>query len=205
MHFAQLYKKMADEAGLECAYIRGFSKGSIRGGWTSHAWNAVKIQGEWKLLDVTWAAGYADEKGKFRQVFLPGFFFTAPRVFALDHLPTEEKWQLLKKPISKTAFKNQCVFSYGDLENGIQDAEPLEEPLTKASDGKMELRLKIAQAPPVLQLRMGGQDLPFDRAEKDEWIILRFHPKKNSELEVWGGTKVRQVTTTTLIGVFPVK
>ena len=206
MHYALLYKRMADAVGLECAFITGNSKGSVRGGWASHAWNAVNIEGEWKLLDATWGAGYFDvDDGKFVQVFQPGFFFTPPRIFALDHFPDDEKWQLLETPMDKTTFKKQCAFSYGDPLLGIMDAEPFGLPLAKGTDGKMELRLKAAQPPSVIQLRMGGREIAFEQSVKDGWITLRFSPAQGRELQVWSGKKTRKVISTTLMGIFPVK
>jgi len=206
MHYALLYKRMADAVGLECAFITGNSKGSVRGGWASHAWNAVKIEGEWKLLDATWGAGYFDvDDRKFRQVFQPGFFFTPPRIFALDHFPDDEKWQLLEMPIDKATFKKQCSFSYGDPLRGIADAEPFGLPIAKGPDGKMELRLKIAEPPSTLVLSIGSRSIDFEQSEKDGWITLRFSPVQARELQVWGGKKTRKVISTTLMGIFPIK
>ncbi|MFN0174917.1 MAG: transglutaminase domain-containing protein [Saprospiraceae bacterium] len=205
MGYALLYKKMADAVGLECVFIEGNSKGSVFGGWESHAWNAVKIKGKWELLDVTWGAGYTDENEKFQQVFQPGFFFTLPRVFALNHFPEDDKWQLLDQPIGKNEFKKQSAFSYADPVKGITDTEPFGSPLAKGMDGKVELRLKMQQAPSVVQLIMGNRDLKFERFEKDGWLTLRFVPTNGRELQVWGGEKNRNRVTTTLIGVFPVE
>ena len=205
MGYALLYKKMADAIGLECVFIEGNSKGSVFGGWESHAWNAVKINDKWELLDVTWAAGFTDENEKFHQVFQPGFFLTLPRIFALNHFPEDEKWQLLNPPIGKNEFKKQSAFSYADPVNGIADTEPFGIPLTKGVDGKVELRLKMQQAPSVVQLIMGNRDLKFERFEKDGWLTLRFVPTNGPELQVWGGERNRNRVTTTLIGVFPVE
>lgn len=202
MDYSNLYKKMADAVGLECVFIAGNSKRSVRGGWASHAWNAVKINGMWQLLDATWGAGYMDDDNKFLPVFQPGFFFSPPRIFALDHFPNDEKWQLLETPVSKKEFKNQSSFFYGDPLQGITDAEPFGQPLVKAADGKMELRLKIQKPPSVIQLKMGNRDIPTERSEKDGWLTLRFAATNGRELEVWGGEKEKNGIRTTLIGVF---
>jgi len=205
MGYSLLYKKMADAVGLECVFIPGNSKGSVFGGWESHAWNAVKINDKWELLDVTWGAGYSDENEKFHQVFQPGFFFTLPRIFALNHFPEDEKWQLLDQPIGKNEFKKQSAFSYADPVMGIADTEPFGIPLTKGMDGKVELRLKMQQPPTVIKLIMGNRDLKFERIDKDGWLTLRFVPTNGRELQIWGGERIRNRVTTTLIGVFPVE
>lgn len=46
--YASAFKLLADEAGLETIVVTGFLEGSL-----SHAWNKVKIDGEWEILDVT--------------------------------------------------------------------------------------------------------------------------------------------------------
>lgn len=205
MDYALLYQQMAREVELECAFILGNSKGSLLGGWESHAWNAVKIEGQWKLLDVTWGAGHVDEQQKFKQVFQPGYFFTEPRVFALDHFPEEAKWQLLDNPIPKNTFKNQAVFHYGNPDQDIQDTEPFGIPLSKGTDGKVFLFLKIKHPPAVLKLEMGGRNLPFHRTDKDGWTMLHFVASGNQPLYVWGGEKRKNRVFVTLMGVFPIK
>ena len=55
-------------AGLECQKLGGQAKGAgyypgcfnpqrLSDGPGAHAWNAVKLRGEWYLSDATWAAG----------------------------------------------------------------------------------------------------------------------------------------------------
>lgn len=56
-------------AGMECQNITGQAKAAgyypgcfdsdrLAEGPLEHAWNAVKLQGEWFLSETTWAAGY---------------------------------------------------------------------------------------------------------------------------------------------------
>ena len=205
MHYSLLYKRMADAVGLECQYIGGYSKGSVRGDWGSHAWNAVKIDGEWKLLDATWGAGYFDDNNKFRKSFQAGYFFTPPRIFALDHLPDDEKWQLLEIPLSKSSFKKQCTFSYGDPQRDISDVMPFNTPLTEGPDGKLELKLKIIQPPAVILLTVGKKEIPFERSEQEGWVTLRFQTPPGRDVQVWGGKKTGKSISTSLMGIFHTK
>lgn len=46
--FAYAYKYVADVAGLNVLYVNGIGDGG------AHAWNHVFVNGEWKLVDVTW-------------------------------------------------------------------------------------------------------------------------------------------------------
>ena len=205
MDYALLYQKMAQAVGLECAFITGNSKGSLHGsGNATHAWNAVKINGKWALLDPTWGAGKT-VNNKFRQVFQPGYFCTEPRLFALDHWPDDSKWQFLDQPMDKAAFKAQATFDYGDPETELLDTEPFAVPLSKGKDGFVELRIKMKNSPSVIELQMNHQTLKFERSEKDGWIILRFRPNAGRELELWTGAEDRGSIRTSLVGVFPIK
>lgn len=46
--YAGAFKLLADAAGLECVVVTGMLEGNL-----PHAWNKVKIDGEWEILDVT--------------------------------------------------------------------------------------------------------------------------------------------------------
>ena len=59
---AELYKKMADIAGLEAVVIKGHAGNDItleqfESLANAHAWNAVKIDRKWEYVDPTWAMG----------------------------------------------------------------------------------------------------------------------------------------------------
>lgn len=46
--YSAAFKLLADEAGLESIVVTGFLEGSL-----AHAWNKVKIEGEWQIVDST--------------------------------------------------------------------------------------------------------------------------------------------------------
>jgi len=104
--YSDLFISLASEAGLEAVRISGYGKGygympgTSFSGPTNHAWNAVKINGSWYLLDCTWGAGYANSDKEYVRHFDDHFFMTPPSEFVFDHFPVEEKWQLLDHPIS---------------------------------------------------------------------------------------------------------
>jgi hypothetical protein len=206
--YSVLYKHMAGAVGLECVLVSGNSRSLMSSTLGDHAWNAVKIDGKWQLLDATWGAGYVEGGDDFNQVFQPGYFFTDPRIFAVNHFPKEEKWQLLDTPLAKEAFKIRPVFSYGIPELGVLDIQPFGSALTRGADGKVEVRLRFLQAPEVIRLKMGNREiLLFDRSEPDPdgWVTLRFHAGNGRELQVWGGEQTKKGVHTRLLGVFPVK
>ncbi len=125
---AELYQKMAQAAGLEAVVVNGFAdtpkvtRKTFKG--AGHAWNAVKIDGKWQLLDATWAISgigqvYGDIKRDStynRQVAkrmkpfwkkrksMAGrdvkdeWFFVKPRQMVKTHYPNDPQWQLLTHP-----------------------------------------------------------------------------------------------------------
>jgi len=79
--------------------ISGYSKGlgysPLKNAEINHDWNAVKINGEWCLVDTTWG--------------IPSdtyYLCTPPQCFVRDHLPSETQsyFQLLENPISVKTF-----------------------------------------------------------------------------------------------------
>ncbi len=76
-----------------------------------HAWNAVKIENTWQLIDVTWGAGYSENNEYWTPHFDPYFCFTPPHEFIGSHFPIEKKWQLLASPVSEKAFASQPIYS----------------------------------------------------------------------------------------------
>jgi transglutaminase/protease-like cytokinesis protein 3 len=101
--FAFLFKSLCGNVGLSAEVVHGFTKDYSRkvkkNKKPNHTWSAVKLDGQWKLLDITWAIGYGSAKG-------PDDFWllTKPSEFIYSHYPEESKWTLLESPISLSEF-----------------------------------------------------------------------------------------------------
>lgn len=61
--YAQLFQKLCEKSDLHCVEISGYAKGfgfdpskTLTKG-SNHLWNAVYVEGEWRMIDVTWGAG----------------------------------------------------------------------------------------------------------------------------------------------------
>jgi hypothetical protein len=119
--YSDLFSSLARDAGLETVKIVGYGKGySYRPGENftgpyNHAWNAVMINGSWYLVDATWGAGYLGNAGYVHR-FDDHYFLTPPSQFIFDHLPDEERWQLLDEPLSKEEFE-RLVYVESDFFN----------------------------------------------------------------------------------------
>ncbi len=124
--YAGLFCAMANAAGLEAVRIRGYSRGYeyVPGksniSKPNHAWNAVKIDGRWMLLDTTWGAGYLDGGLNFVRAYEEHYFLTPPEEFIFDHLPDDPKWQLLATPVSKAEFCKLVNLLPAYFKNGLR-------------------------------------------------------------------------------------
>ena len=108
--YCALFKALGEEAGLEVVKINGHAKGhgytvgDRFNGPAVHAWNAVKINKRWSLVDTTWGAGYV-KNGKFVRHFEEYYFMSLANQFIYSHFPENSKWQLLSQSISIQQFE----------------------------------------------------------------------------------------------------
>lgn len=105
--YADLFQALCNEVGIKTHVIAGYSKGY---GYTpgkafetsDHAWNAVKIEDKWYLLDATWGSTPSDANS-----FREKYFLTSPDLFVIDHLPTDPIWQFLNPPVPLEIFEKE--------------------------------------------------------------------------------------------------
>lgn len=107
--FVALYQRMAQEAGLEAVPILGYAKGftyrpGVSTGKPNHSWLAVRIDGRWRLVDPTWAAGFVNGR-TFQPAFTWDYFLVDPNTLILSHFPEESEWQLLPQTVSRKDFE----------------------------------------------------------------------------------------------------
>ncbi|MDO1501836.1 transglutaminase domain-containing protein [Winogradskyella maritima] len=99
--YAFLFKALCERVGISSEYIHGFTKMATSYNAPNHTWNAVKLNGQWHLLDLTWAnshknANHTDDY----------WFLTNPEIFVRSHFPLEERWTLLKDTPRLSDFAN---------------------------------------------------------------------------------------------------
>ncbi|MHB0898650.1 MAG: transglutaminase domain-containing protein [Spirochaetales bacterium] len=118
--YAGLTLELAKLVGLEAVSIDGYAKGyGYSAGETlsknNHAWNAFRIDGEWRLMDTTWGAGAIDENRRFRKRLSHAWFAMDPQLYFCTHCPEEASWSLLgakstKADFEKLVFVDSYVF-----------------------------------------------------------------------------------------------
>lgn len=112
--YANLFAALAAGAGLETLVVTGLSRSSagtkpVGSSRNRHAWNAVKVFGQWQLLDCTWGAGHIEDGRQFVRSFNAHYFLTQPAVFACDHFPDKPAEQFLVPVMSQREFEEQVA------------------------------------------------------------------------------------------------
>jgi hypothetical protein len=99
--YANLFAAMGQAVGEEVVTLTG-DVPTPGEDWEfeSHAWNAVRIEGAWYLVDVTWDAGHVSGD-LFTRSYTTNYLFMPPREFLQMHLPDEPGWQLLETPLDR--------------------------------------------------------------------------------------------------------
>jgi hypothetical protein len=172
--YARLAEALGTAMGLQVQVVAGWSKGygytsgQHFDGPTNHAWNAVRIDGQWRLMDPTWGAGYLDQQSQFVRRFQEHYFLTAPEAFIFDHLPQDPQWQLLERPISAAEYENlvylRPMFFLAGFRVGSHPHARI------AADDRVTVTLGVTQA---VQVAASVVDEASDRPFQDELTFVQ--------------------------------
>ncbi|KAK2616442.1 hypothetical protein QQS21_000684 [Conoideocrella luteorostrata] len=104
--YAEVYKAIANRAGLECVVVSGHGKGfghkALKKGERpppakpdGHAWNAVRVDGgAWKLIDACWGAGHiCSAANLYKKEFSPQQFTLSNEQIGQRHFPQNPSYQ----------------------------------------------------------------------------------------------------------------
>lgn len=107
--FSKLMVKFCGASGIPASMVTGYTKTPEGEIVTDilHAWNAVKTDSTWHLLDVTWSNGYMNQNHEYKKRFSDKYFLSRPAEFVQDHLPLDPMWQMQTEPLSKNGFFKQ--------------------------------------------------------------------------------------------------
>jgi len=134
--YARLFKTLCGYVGVRAEIIHGYARGGrtpSRFG-SNHTWNAVLLDNEWKLLDLTWASGYVTWGGNmFVQELDEKYYLPSPGQFIMDHYPDDLRWSLMPDPpvlpeFRSSPFRQRSFVKYKltrfSPSRGIIDASP---------------------------------------------------------------------------------
>ncbi len=198
--YSQLFESLCDAAGLESVRIDGHGKGygytpfSDTDRTSDHAWNAVKIDCSWRLVDPTWGAGHIDEVEGFVRQFDDYYFLTPPEEFIYTHLPDDPRWQLLERPLSKEEYEDLVYVKPPFFRS---DMKILSHPESIIStEDKVEIGLFVPGDVLIIAelLDENVNELPdrftFIRREDDEYVIqVAFPGPGNYTLRIYSKFK----------------
>ena len=121
--YAQLFSGLARATDLTAEYLEGYAKGygykiGMEFPSANHAWNAVKIDGQWRLLDCCWGRGVVINDDVYKFDINDFYFLCPPEFFVYTHLPEDDRWQLMAHKMTKESFEElvfayPCFFQYG--------------------------------------------------------------------------------------------
>jgi hypothetical protein len=127
--YASLFYHLCLKAGIKSEIIRGQARNGLLSAANendvNHAWNAVSCNGQWKLLDACWAAGYCKDNRTFVKQYNDYYYFTAPELFVLNHYPTNTNWQLSKQQMSFSVFSKLPDILFDRANRRIRSFAPL--------------------------------------------------------------------------------
>jgi hypothetical protein len=114
--YTNLYVALCEAMHLEAVKIAGYSKGysykegdGFKGKKPGHDWNAVKLDGRWALIDVTWGSGSGHkEQGELvhHNKFRPYYFDVDKYEFLFLHYPVDTQWLLIPESVSLAQFED---------------------------------------------------------------------------------------------------
>ncbi|WP_413160764.1 transglutaminase domain-containing protein [Capilliphycus salinus ALCB114379] len=156
--YANLFKELGRAIGLDVVYIKGKVRQDLAPldlipkafrllesnyDWTLHAWNAVKIEGNWQLVDTTW-----DDTGS-KDLYSADYLMLHPELMIISHLPLIQGWQLLGRSKNYQSFENQPILTPQFFAQGLTMISPEEYQTTTEKNAVIELRT-FAQKPQII-------------------------------------------------------
>ncbi|MFK8060594.1 MAG: transglutaminase domain-containing protein [Polaribacter sp.] len=190
--YAQSFKKICDLLDLEAEVIKGNVRNNPQEigkpeNTTNHAWNAVKLNDKWIILDPTWSAGF-EYNGKWVKKF-DNYFYNIPKdkIFR-THFPEDSIWVLRFGRMSLQEFYNQPIYGNSLLSSNAELIAPKTGILSVNSSQEIKLKFKNLDINSLIYYTFQGQRF----AEKpiismvDEITTLTFkNASKNSFLTLY--------------------
>ena len=125
--YSELMVKLGQAAGLSVAKVIGYGKGydySIgeAPSTSNHAWNAVRIEGKWHLLDATWDSGSVNSGTKKfvknKEDF--SYFLVNPEYLIYSHYPELRRWQLMETAWTRDEFFAKVNANAKSFQSGLK-------------------------------------------------------------------------------------
>lgn len=185
--YAQSFKIICDLLNIESEVIKGYVRNDAReidniASATNHIWNAVKINGNWLILDATWAAGYI-LNGRWVREFNDYFFNIPKDKMFKTHYPYDDIWLLNFDKMSLSEFYEQPLYNNTFLFSDAKLISPSIGTIHLESTEKLTFKFENLKTP-IYYLFSGEKYLKkanSKRAKNITTIEIK-NPKKNTIL-----------------------
>ncbi|MFO7864553.1 MAG: transglutaminase domain-containing protein [Salinivirgaceae bacterium] len=215
--YSNLFEALAAAVEIEAYVVSGFSKGygfSQRKKLENadHAWNAVKINGKWHLIDATWGAGYLNQKGIYVASLQEEYFLSKPEYFIGRHLPEDPAFQMLPCPITPKEFlkdtaevrqlaakKDQC-YSFADTLNTYSQLDSLQKRIATAKrmvryfpENTLTPAMLINQAAYHYSIPLNDPEIPLKEKKELAQKSLTYYTIAKKIIDKGSGANERQL------------
>ena len=115
--YSRLFRIMCGELHIPCLNIHGNGSDNLKAGdtftKTNHEWNAVYLNGAWRLCDVTWDSpnkyyGTGDSRNVLGQSARHNYFLIEPELLSFDHC-TEKMLTVYADPENQRNDPNEII------------------------------------------------------------------------------------------------
>ena len=187
--YAQSFKKICDLLAIESEVIKGNVRNTADeigqiSNTTNHAWNVVKIDEKWIILDVTWGSG-SETNGKWIRDFDDYFYDIPTHKIFKTHYPEDKLWVIRFGRINEKEFYNQPIYSNTflrlkanliSLQTGI---------ISLKSSESIVLKFNNLDPKPLILYTLKGSKIPQKPiiiSEKNITTLTIKNPKINTDL-----------------------
>jgi len=190
--YAQAFKKICDLLQIEAEVIVGNVRinpneiGKPKN-TTNHAWNGVKVNGKWLIVDATWAAGF-EQNGRWVKQF-DNYFYNIPKEHIFKtHYPEDTLWRLRCGRMNPEEFYNQPVYGKAFLNSKAELVSPKTGILKVNSSNEIKLKFKNLNTSSSIFYTLKGQ--PYAKKPliliENNMVILTFkNAPRNSYLNLF--------------------
>jgi len=120
-NYAAVFDELCNKCGIKSWIVGGYTRHNGQTADLAHAWCAVLVDGEYRLVDPTWGSGYINDN-KFTRKIDNKWFMQSGESSVKTHMPFDPMWQMVYYPVSTQNFasgkteidKSGTYFSYPD-------------------------------------------------------------------------------------------
>ena len=211
---AVLFALMCSYADIPCVIVNGLVKGPNyypgKELTSNHnrEWNAVLIDGDWRLVDCLWGVA-ENPQYENEHVTDPWYLFPDPSQLIHSHFPDTPVWQLLRSPISKSSFKEQAFLMrrFFEMNMGLLSGSQAQ---LVCETGEAEVLFQLNQHEVEKQnfkciVQKVGEDNIHKPVElEDDTVQLDFIHKQLPDYEDDSSTELAQTRPVTPLQLFAV-